>query len=334
LRPALELAIRLGTIAIVTVAATYGFIHFDEWGKGLKFQLTRAGHGDGVMYLHGELSRRGWLHYFLAALLVKLPLGVIVGAGLSAAVGLCCLGKAKTPFSQDLQKFSPVDSTPPPSSTNRALWIIVPPVVFFALASYSRVDLGIRVVLPVLPFLYLLAAGLATVRSYRPLAQVVLLGCLLDCTRVAQLSNPSELAYFNELRATFPGGEPPLADSNCDWGQGLPALKRWMDTRGIDCVYLAYFGTDRPESHGIRYRQLPSYGHLGIAQPKTMPAELHPKLVAVSLNHLVGLFLNDPELYAWLRHREPVTTLAGSIHVFDLTSDPEGLARVRALSTP
>ena len=53
LRPALELAIRLGVISIVTIAATYGFIHFDEWGKGLKFQLSGGSHGDGVMYLNG-----------------------------------------------------------------------------------------------------------------------------------------------------------------------------------------------------------------------------------------------------------------------------------------
>src|SRR5262249_46240150 len=36
-RPAVELALRLGVIAVVTVAATYAVVHFDQWGKGLKF---------------------------------------------------------------------------------------------------------------------------------------------------------------------------------------------------------------------------------------------------------------------------------------------------------
>src|SRR5262249_4238667 len=77
-RPAVDLALRLGVIAIITIAVTYAFIQFPEWGKGLKFQLTRGSHGDGVMYLNGALSRRGWFHYFLVVLPLKLPLGLLL----------------------------------------------------------------------------------------------------------------------------------------------------------------------------------------------------------------------------------------------------------------
>src|SRR5262249_38682503 len=38
LRAAAELAFRLGVIGLVTLAATYAFVHFDQWGAGLKFQ--------------------------------------------------------------------------------------------------------------------------------------------------------------------------------------------------------------------------------------------------------------------------------------------------------
>ena len=135
-KAAIEFAFRLGLIALVTLAATYGFVHFDQWGRGLKFQLTRADHGDGMMYLNGERSRSGWYHYFLVLLPLKLPLGLIAG------VLLACV-------------------TCVPARAPRAAFLLVPPLVFLALASYSRVDLGVRVVLPVLPFLYILAAGLA-----------------------------------------------------------------------------------------------------------------------------------------------------------------------------
>ena len=123
LRPTLELAFRLAAIAIATVAVTYAVIHFDQWGKGLKFQLTRGAHGDGVMYLNGELSRRGWYYYFVEAVALKLPLGLLIAASLGVAVSI---RKSK--------------------NSKRNVWLIVPPVVFFALASYARIDMGIRVV--------------------------------------------------------------------------------------------------------------------------------------------------------------------------------------------
>ena len=94
-----------------------------------------------------------------------------------------------------------------------------------------------------------------------------------------------------------------LADSNLDWGQGLPALKQWMEREEVDVVYLGYFGTDRPETHGIRYQPLPGYGRVGASGGETIPADAQRHVVAVSANHLLGLFLNDPETYAWLRGR-------------------------------
>jgi hypothetical protein len=333
-RPALELAIRLGAIAVVTVAATYAVINFDQWGKGLKFQLTRGGHGDGVMFLNGELSRRGWFHYFIVALLLKLPLGLLIAAGVSAAMSI---SRLSIPFLIQARSASEGQTSHPSLALracirNRNLWLVVPPFVFFALASYSRVDMGIRVILPVLPFLYLLAGGLASTQRYQPVWLIALAGCLVWCGLVAERANPREIAYFNELAGSPSNRTPLLADSNLDWGQGLPALKAWMDSARVDRIYLAYFGTDRPEAYGIHYQQLPGYGRVGATCSETIPANAQRHIIVVSANHLFGLFLNDPDLYAWLRNRAPVMVIDGSIHVFDLTGDPEAIARVRALS--
>src|SRR5204863_3054509 len=123
------------------------------------------------------------------------------------------------------------------------------------------------------------------------------------------------------------------ADSNLDWGQGLPELKAYMDREGIDAVYLAYFGTDRPEAYGIRHQALPGYGRVGDPGGEAIPADAPRHVVAVSANHLVGLMLRDPDTYAWLRHREPTAVLGGCVYVFDLTGDPEAIRRVRNLAT-
>lgn len=232
--PALELAFRLGLVALVTLAATYGFVHFPQWGGGLKFQFTRGQHGDGVMYLRGGLSRVGWLHYFLVALGLKLPLGLLGGAAGGLAAG---------------------------AWRGRCAWLLVPPLAFVAAASWSRVDLGVRVVLPAVPFLYVVAARLAVPGRWRAARLAVLAGCLVWCGVAAWKAGPMPLAYFNELAGG--DGTRYLADSNTDWGQGLPALRDWMRANGVDVVYLGYFGTDLPEAHGIRFAPLPGYGRVG-----------------------------------------------------------------------
>lgn len=277
--PALELAFRLALIAFLTLAATYGFVHFGEWGRGLKFQLTRAQHGDGVMYLCGELSRHGWFHYFLIALALKLPLGLVGGA----AGGLA-------------------------SGAWRATWLVVPPLAFVAVASWSRVDLGVRVVLPAVPFLYVVAGRLAAGRG-ACLAAAVLVWAAV----AAWQAGPMPLTYFNELA----GGDGTrfVADSNTDWGQGLPALRDWMAANDVAAVQLGYFGTDRPEAYGIRYEALPGYGRVG--EPSAQVLLPGRRVVVVSVNLLRGLYLADPDTYAALRDRKPIAVLAGSLWVFE-----------------
>jgi hypothetical protein len=300
------LAFRLGLIALVALAATYGFVHFAEWGRGLKFQLTRAEHGDGVMYLNGELSRSGWYHYFLVLLPLKLPLGLMAGVLLACVSGAL----ARAP---------------------RGAFLLMPPLVFFALASYSRVDLGVRVMLPVLPFLAVLAAGVACSGCCRLAGRALLVVCALWAGVSAARSDPFPLAYFNELAGGPRGAIRHVADSNLDWGQGLPQLKQYLDQNGIDAVYLSYFGTDRPEAYGIRFQALPTYGRVGPPGGETIPADAPRHVLAVSANNLLGIYLNDPQTFAWLRGREPVAVLGGYLYVFDLTGDAEAVARVRAL---
>jgi hypothetical protein len=306
IRQGLELAFRIGAIAIVVVAATYLFWQFGLWPDGLKFQLTRSQHSDGVFYLNGELSRTGWSYYFAEALVLKLPLGLIAAAALSAAITIASAWRK-------------------PESA----FFIVTPVVFLALASYSGVDVGVRAVIPVIPFVYLLAGGLASEGGCRVARLSVFAICLGWNVYVTEKTSPSELIYTNELTGLISPNVPPLLDSNLDWGQGLPALKAWMDSAGVDHIDLAYFGTDHPERYGIHYQRLPGYGQLGDLVSTSDPVPPSPHYVAVSVNLLHGLYLNDPELYAWLRQRKPVTTLDGSIYVFDSSDDPAAVKRLR-----
>jgi hypothetical protein len=323
-KAAIEFAFRLGLIAIITLAATYGFVHFDQWGRGLKFQLTRADHGDGMMYLNGERSKTGWYHYFLVLLPLKLPLGLMLAA---------LLGLWRILRDAGFQ------------AVGRVAFLLVPPLVFFALASYSRVNLGVRVVLPVLPFLYVVAAGLtcparaacATREQNcgdapaRCADRLLLFACVVWSAISAVRSDLYPIAYFNELAGGPRGALRFVADSNVDWGQGLPILKQYLDATGTDAVYLSYFGTDRPEAHGIRFQALPTYGRTGEPGGETIPADAPRHVLVVSANNLLGIYLNDPDTFAWLRTREPTAVLGGCLYVFDLSGDAHAINRVRVL---
>jgi hypothetical protein len=312
LRAAVDLAFRFAVIAFAVLAVTYGVVHFGEWGSGLKFQLTRAEHGDGVMYLNGETSRTGWYHYFLVLMPLKLPLGLLIACGM----GILTSGGRK----------------PPESGTHGSLWLLIPPLVFFAAASYSRVDLGIRVVLPVLPFLYVIAARLAGPGCCRCARVALLAGCVAWAGYSGWTAAPHQIAYFNELVAGPVDGLRHVADSNIDWGQGLPGLKRYMDRERVAVVYLSYFGTDRPEAYDIHYQHLPGYGRIGLPGGEPIPAEAPRHVLAVSANHLLGLYLKDPAAFDWLRGRPPTAILGGCIYIFDLTGDPDAVRRVRHLA--
>ncbi|MBY0458255.1 MAG: phospholipid carrier-dependent glycosyltransferase [Gemmataceae bacterium] len=306
--PALwQLAVRLGFVALVTLAATYGFVHFGQWGGGLKFQLTRAEHGDGVMYFCGQLAREGFYSYFLAVLPLKLTLGLM------AAV-LVVLATRRW------------------AGASRLAFLVVPPLVFFALASYSRVNLGVRVVLPVVPFLCVFAAGLACGACCRTAGYSLLAICVAWAGVSASRSDPHPLAYFNEAVGGPRGGAAVAADSNLDWGQGLPALKAHLDANGPEVVYLSYFGTDRPEAYGIRFAPLPTYGRIGDPGGEVIPERAPRHVLVISINNVLGIYLNDPDTFAFLRDREPNDVIAGGLYVFDLTGDPDRLRRIRALT--
>ncbi len=323
LRAYFDLLFRLGVIAAIVLAATYGFLHFDEWGRGLKFQLTRADHGDGRMYLNGQLSKSGWFHYFLVASAVKVPSGLLAAAFASAIIQV----KER------------------PSKRSILVWL--PPLIFFAAASYSRVDLGIRVVLPALVFLPILAGGLVSSIGWHRLpagaveqrhfgwhrlpagASCALFLALLGWAGWASWqASPHQIAYFNEIAGDR--GLDFVADSNADWGQGLPLLKAYIERERIETVYLSYFGTDRPEAYGIRYQSLPGYGRVGPAGGESIPPDAARHVLAISANNLLGIYLDDPATFAWLRSRKPDAILGGSLFVFDLTGDAEAIRRLRS----
>ena len=326
---------RIVLFALLTLLPAYFFVEFFTWGKGLKQQLVRHVVAEPSFYFLGEVSSRGWLTYFPFVMLVKTPLGTLALIALSL-IGYR-LGK--------------------PLTRKEAIFVVAPAALFFAAMALARVDIGVRVILPVYPFLFLLAGRIATFgmrnektslpsgsrlneeRSSNPqsairIPQFLLLVVALGATAVSSLRvGPHQLAYFNELIGGPEQGFRYLGDSNLDWGQDLKGLRDYVQREGLPIIYLSYYGTAPPNKYGISYQFMPSAGYLTIPpEEAVVPSNAPRHVFALSVGNLQGTYLKDPNLYRWLWDRPPTATIGHSIRIYDFTDDPEALARLRAIA--
>jgi hypothetical protein len=249
-------------------------------------------------FLLGEYSDTGWWYYFPVAIALKAPLPLLA---LVAAAGVLAWTR------------------PAPG---RAQWLVwLPPVVFLALTMTQNINIGHRHVLAIYPFLFVAAsrcASLAWAARGRAgtWARAGVVGLSLLYAASVLRVHPNYLAYFNEAAGGPAQGWRWLVDSNLDWGQELPGLKRYLDANGIAHVTLCYFGTADPGYYGIASDRLPGYQP---PPPSSVTRSVQPgDVVAISATHLQGLYL-DPEmepLMARFRARRPMATIGHSIFVY------------------
>jgi hypothetical protein len=186
-------------------------------------------------------------------------------------------------------------------------------------------NIGIRHILPVHPFMLILAGGVAGVDAAAPwirwkagavsgLVGTAVAGCLWAA--------PYFLAYFNLPSRAIAAPRFLLTDSNLDWGQDLGRLKKYMDRHGIPEVKLAYHGSASPRHLQLRHQVLPGltwFTQYVRHEPEWKPAAdlKSGDYVAISATSLVGLVLHDKDFY--LRsygELEPVAEIGGSILLY------------------
>jgi hypothetical protein len=252
--------------------------------RGLADVLAHNSRGH-LAYLLGRTSQTGWWFYFPVALAVKttLPLMLLSLTGLLVAV-----------FRRN------------GASARGAIYPIAAAAVVLAVSMGGGINIGIRHVLVIFPFLAVAGA----VVFFRPAARgrrLGALGLLLVLWQAAESfhAHPDYLAYFNQIargrELNF------LADSNLDWGQDLERLRRDLLSRHVDTVYLAYSGA--PAEPPLR-RGGVSFFAFDVQPP---PAGW----VAVSVNRMVGL----PDKYPlfWLGGQTPVARIGKSILLYHLS---------------
>jgi hypothetical protein len=219
-----------------------------------KFQHSETGH---FAYLLGNYSLEGWWYYFPLVIFFKTPLAVLL---------FLLAGVWRKPDKKTL------------------LFVLLPVSVFLAAAMRSHVNIGIRHILIIYPFLFLLAAaGVQRIINvnqspglYIAIAGLLMFSYLLQAVFIT----PHQLSYFNLPAGGSKNGHKILIDSNYDWGQNDYYLSRYIEEKGIDYKINPYAFA-------------PAGGH-----------------VLVNVNALYGVLNRGAEAYKWLKQYKPVNQIA------------------------
>lgn len=287
---------------------------------GILFQFLHnsAGHD---AYLMGNVSLSGWWYYFPMSWLFKsTPIELLLTL-LGFILSLFFIRevwKTTRPSPEDDSTVSSDKNSTPVSNepTNHApiIWLLATGILLFMLLT-SRLNLGQRYLLTLYPLLFLFTIDQFW-RWFQQKTSVIALFCFVcigfQLVSIASVQ-PHYLSYFNSSVGGPDQGRFYLLDSNLDWGQDLPALKKALDElspEDHESCLLYYFGTARPEAYSIKAHSL----------KESFPADLDRwKYLALSANHLQGLYTHSKDPFAAFRSLEPFRKVGYSIFLFDLT---------------
>jgi hypothetical protein len=235
------------------------------------------------VFMAGEFGKR-FTSYFAVAWLLKEPIATLI----ASAVGVWMVAR---------------------SSSRTLLYLFATPVALFVAHTLWADGLGIRYLIPALPFGFLLG-GVALSRMPRWAAAALAVWVIVAAIGIW----PDHLSYFNEAACVLKDpsklgldggsrcGIDWLDDSNIDWGQGYKQLKRWSDEHAPGrTINLSAFGSFPPEAYGFPVQEVQS-----------IPSKPTPGLWAVSA-HTVARLPNT-----WLHTVAPTAIVGHAIYVYDV----------------
>jgi hypothetical protein len=289
----------LGMLALA--AAAIEVIYLFSNGPALYLagmRLVNADHApDYRYYLHGAAGvRSGW--YFAVAYLVKEPLA---GIALAAMGSVLLIRKTAVPLL-------------------RKLFVLLPAGLLFLAYTIGADPVGIRYIIPVLPFAFLAGGAalgaLAQSRSIaaRTAAAVLCVWIVVESAGIF----PDHMSSFNEMacaenpsRIGMDGGSRCgplwLDDSNVDWGEGLKQLRIWLVAHpAAEPVRLYYFGSQPPKTYGI------DSVSRDIRELLDVPS---PGVYVVSTNYVA----RGPAFGAtWLHDMMPTAIVGHAFYIYDV----------------
>ncbi|MFA7243786.1 MAG: glycosyltransferase family 39 protein [Patescibacteria group bacterium] len=260
---------------------------------GVMLVLKRVEGGNAV-YILGNLSDKSISWFFPVAWLIKTPIPIIILVFWSIITAIVFRTKNKKDLWEN--------------------WLLLTPiVVYWAFTLKGQLNIGIRHLMPTVPFMVLFIAKQMQRYLNKPFwtTQSIVIFGLSAWLIVDVLSYyPQYIAYFNNVVPRDKRYEY-MTDSSLDWGQDLLRLKDYVDENNIDAIKVDYFGGSVPQYY--------------IPQAEDWHSSYGPATgwLAVSATYYQSSKLYGPQegkwSYDWLDNFTPTAEIGGSILVFHIT---------------
>ncbi len=267
------------------------------WEGALSF-AGRINRGT-TAFLLGEQSPDGWWYFFPLTLLFKTPIPLLLAVAIGSGSALRASRTARA----------------------KIIALATPALLYLVVAASGNLSIGYRHLLPILPFLLVLAGSVLRLQSSRLNGRVLTSVFAGWAVLNVFWTFPNHLSYFNAIAGGPANGYRVLVDSSLDWGQDLPALREWLDANQVDEINLSYFGTALPGNYGVNAQMLPGFINT-VSGPEVMAFNPHspePGWYAISATSLqLGLVDEQHNLFAFFREREPVGRAGHSILIYNL----------------
>ncbi|HEX8290433.1 MAG TPA: hypothetical protein VF570_01680, partial [Pyrinomonadaceae bacterium] len=269
--------------------------------SGIGWQLAHAhnGHSAGLL---GRQSVRGWWYYFPVAFALKttLPFLLVTLAALAWAARRLYRGREL-----------------------RMLLLLAPAALYALLAMSSRINIGVRHLLPAFPFLFILGGALLDRLLSSGRGRRVFVAAALACWVVVEAARayPHYVPYMNQLAWRRPHWYY-LTDSNVEWGDDVRDLALYLRARGETRVTAALLDGVSFNEHGLPYAR--TLDHYGVEQVNLVSADVRPpetRYVAVGASYLNGaplLAVPVPQRLKVIeyRGRTPEAVFGNSVYLY------------------
>ncbi|MDO8676615.1 MAG: glycosyltransferase family 39 protein [Candidatus Azambacteria bacterium] len=305
---------------------------FGHYLLGFLMVLQRSEGGNTTYYL-GETGAAGSWTYFPVVYLIKEPLAYIILSLFAVFIALrkCvsyCRNRAIKHWISDS-----VDLARNNFAETGMLFIVL---VYFAFSINSNLNIGVRHILPTIPFIYALTARQIAIwikgniteripnylgfwqifglywKRIKKSALIVLL--FMWAILTVLFVYPSFLAYFNEIAGGPDKGHRFVVDSNLDWGQDILRLAQFIEKNNIKEIKMDYF-SGAPAEYYIKTAKIESYNR----------EESQKGWLAVSATIYSGACKGDKipcsygeRAYTWLDSYKPVAKIGYSIFVYKI----------------
>ena len=244
----------------------YGLkIPMPEYFSGFAAQYLIESSKNKEGYLNGKIYDGGKWYYFFEVLLIKTPIPLLI----FIAISLFFTVKTTKNLVRSNKYFkSPV--------IFEQLCIFLPIIFFFGIFIPINFNLGLRHILPIIPFMFLFASQITKIRLRDRFHNVfrIFVGLLLLWYIIPALFiMPHYIAYFNEFVGGPENGHKYLLSSNLDQGQDLKKLHNYLETNNIGKIKLSYHGSFDPSYYNISYEAMPMEPYIPWVDAKSKAQE-------------------------------------------------------------